>query len=309
MAATLPREPRRYFGYGLIIDSVLPLPELVEISPEECAGPADVTVDLGSIADNGLPAGDTQTLNWLAPQRLWFHLEGIAQFLIEHGRSIRIQPDPGCDEASLRVYLLGSGFGGLLFQRDLLVLHGNSVRIGDACLVSVGESGAGKSTLAAGFLARGLDVLADDVVPVDAYGCAVSGFPRIKLWGETARRLGIETAGLQQILPVLDKYNVPLPRYQAGLRLPVSNIYVLEVSPDPGIRLEPVSGMERIRVLTDHTYRFHFLQEPEQLAAHLRQCSRLAGQARMVRVTRSSEGFELDALLDLIVADARANPG
>ena len=305
----LPGANRRYLGYGLVIDSALPLPELTEATEEYRTAPADVTVALGTIAGNGLPPGDSQTLNWLDPQRLWFRLDGIGEFLIEQGRSILIQPAPGCDETALRVYLLGSGFGGLLFQRDLLVLHGNSVAVGHGCLISVGESGAGKSTLAAGFLARGLDVLADDVVPVDAEGCAVSGFPRIKLWGETARRLGIDTDGFQRILPDLDKYNVPLPNYRPGLRLPVHNIYVLEVSPLPGIRLEQVSGMDRMTELTAHTYRFHFLQEPDQLAAHLRQCSRLAGQARVVRVTRSSGGFELDALIDAILADAEAHPG
>lgn len=304
MAAIRPRATRRYLGYGLVIDSAMPLPELTEAPEPHGAGPADVTVTLGPIADNGLPPGDTQTLNWLAGDRLWFKLDGVGQFLIEHGRSITIQPEPGCDETSLRVFLLGSGFGGLLFQRDLLVLHGNSVRIGDGCLISVGESGAGKSTLAAGFLARGFDVLADDVVPVDAQGYAVSGFPRIKLWGETAARLGIDTHGLQRILPDLDKFNVPLPNYRPGLRLPVRSIYLLEVSDAPGVRLAPVTGMDRMSALTEHTYRFHFLQEPAQMAAHLRQCSRLAGQTRLVRVTRSSAGFELDALIDAIAADA-----
>ena len=259
MAVIPPREPRRYFGYGLSIDSDLPLPELTEAPETYGDGLADVTVTLGTISDTGLPPGDTQTLNWLDGRRLWFVLQGIGQFLIEHGRSITIQPEPGCDETSLRVYLLGSGFGGLLFQRDLLVLHGNSVAVGSGCLISVGESGAGKSTLAAGFLARGLDVLADDVVPVDAQGFAVSGFPRIKLWGETARRLGIATGGFQRILPDLDKYNVPLPNYRPGLRLPAHDIYVIEVSPRPGIRLEQVSGMDRMTELTAHTYRFHFL--------------------------------------------------
>lgn len=297
----------RYRAYGLVIDSAMELPELAAARTEDSDAVADVTIAVGRIADNGLPPGDPQTLNWLDHDRVWFLLDGVGQFLIENGRAITIEPVAGCDPVALRVYLLGSGFGALLFQRGYLVLHANSIRVGEHCLLSIGDSGAGKSTLAAAFLARGYDVLADDVVPVDGAGRALPGFPRIKLWQDSATRLGLSTSGLPRVLPELDKFNLPVPAGDAAHPLPVHAVYHLRARPEPGIVLEPVGGMERLQMLTENTYRFHFLQGMAQRARHFSQCRDLAGRVRMVQVTRSTQGFAIDALVDAIVADFEAS--
>ncbi|MEY2631638.1 MAG: hypothetical protein RIR00_292, partial [Pseudomonadota bacterium] len=157
-----------YSAYNLKIASDLPLPEL-SLLPEADAQSPDVTISLGAVQPEGLPDG--QQLGpflWTSPSQLWLQVPHVARFLVSHGTEIRVDPEPGIDEDSLRVFLLGSAFGALLFQLGYLVLHGNAIRIGDQCMICVGPSGAGKSTLAAGFMQRGHTILADDVVPVDA---------------------------------------------------------------------------------------------------------------------------------------------
>ena len=112
----------RYRAYGMVIDSAIELPELAAGETGAGEDPVDVEITVGSIASNGLPPGDSQTLNWLDRDRVWFLLDGVGQFLIEHGRSITIEPVAGRDPVALRVYLLGSGFGALLFQRGIVAL-------------------------------------------------------------------------------------------------------------------------------------------------------------------------------------------
>jgi hypothetical protein len=250
----------RYGAYRLSIESAIALPELAELRLPPTGGVTDVAIKIGEIDDNGLEEGDASTFNWIDPQTLWFHVKGVGQYRVRQGREIVIQPDLGSEAASLRVFLLGSAFGALLSQRGMLVLHGNSVRIGERCLVCVGDSGAGKSTLAAGFLRRGFEVLADDVVPVDDLGRASAGFARIKLWQDTADRLGIDTAGMLPIMPNLDKYNLPIKGHDGRLTLPVRWIYLLESGAVDTISITPVSGMERFPVLVANTYRGHFLE-------------------------------------------------
>ena len=132
------------------------------------------------------------------------------RFLVRQGREIIYEPLDGSDEDSIRVFMLGSCIGALLFQRGFLVLHGNAFEVDGQGVMCVGQSGAGKSTLAAEMMRRGHRVIADDVCPVDSAGNAIPGMPRIKLWQDSADKLGVNTSELKRIRPLLEKFNCPL---------------------------------------------------------------------------------------------------
>ena len=210
------------------------------------------------------------------------------------------------DANSVRLYLLGSGLGALLFQRKLLVIHGNALRVGDGCAICVGHSGAGKSTLAGTFFKRGFQLLADDVVPIDPAGNALSGFPRIKLWQDAADRLGISTAGLRRIRPDMEKFDVPLGDAWHPEPLPVRWLYVLRKSPHPGIHLEPIEGLARLTPLKANTYRPQYMKAMELQQQHLKAIARLARRIRLVRVWRCEDQCGPDQVADAILADIAA---
>jgi hypothetical protein len=189
----------RFNAYNLNIKSELTLPELL---PCLNTSVPDVHIRFGSVRTDGLPHGEQLgPFLWVAAETLWLQIPHIARFLITQGNEIIIDPEIDIDEDSIRVFLLGPVIGALLFQRGYLVLHGNAIRIGDQCMVCVGHSGVGKSTLAAGFMQRGYDILADDVVPVDEFCQALPGFPRIKLWQDVADKLAINTTDLRRLRP------------------------------------------------------------------------------------------------------------
>ena len=66
--------------------------------------------------------------------------------------------------------------------------------------------------------------------------------------------------------------------------------------------------MDRFRPLRNNTYRVRFLEGMALKAEHLRLCGKLAGRVHLTRVTRPEHGFDLDGLMDRILADAAANP-
>lgn len=296
----------RYLAYNLSIQSDLALPELLPDVSNATEQP-DVVIRFASIRADGLPHG--QQLGpflWVSAQALWLQVPHVARFLVQSGHTLLIDPEPGIDEDSLRVFLLGSALGALLFQRGYLVLHGNAIRIGDQCMVCVGHSGAGKSTLAAGFMQRGFQILADDVVPVDS-GChALPGFPRIKLWQDVADKLGLDTSTLRRIRPTTEKFNLPVA--SVGESLPIRWVYILGSGPIDTIRLEPIQGMQRFLPLHNNTYRVRFLKGMALQPEHLRLCGQLASQIRLTRVIRPDSGFELDGLIDHLLADMAKNP-
>lgn len=239
----------------------------------------------------------------VAEGRFRLRVPGVARFAAEHGRRVTVQPDPGIDAASVRVFLLGSVLGAVLFQRGFLVLHGNAIDIGGRAMICLGPSGAGKSTLAAAMTQRGYPVLADDVVPVDADCAAVPGFPRIKLWHDAAARLDIATDGLARIRPGLEKFSLPLSAAFPPGPLPIRWVYLLHPGNTDTIAVTPVSGMDRFRPLMANTYRRRFMEGMALHAGHLERCGALAGRVHLAHVARPGTGFDIDGLAGALLAD------
>lgn len=293
-----------YRAYGLTIASELQLPELLPADPDH--GAPDVTVTCERIPPQGL-AGGTQIspFAWVNGNAFWLRVPNVSRFLVTDASRIVVDPEPGIDEASVRVFMLGSVLGALLFQRGFLLLHGNAIEVDGKCLVCLGPSGTGKSTLAAAFIRRGYRVLADDVVPVDAHCAAVPGFPRLKLWQDSADQLEFGTDGLTRIRPKLQKFNVPVPGRFCDDALPVRWVYILDNDNQDSIRIEPIVGMDRFQPLRANTYRRHFMEGLSLRPEHLKQCGELAGRVHLARVTRPRSGFDIDGLVDRLLADTR----
>lgn len=294
----------QFIMYGLIAESDWLLPECLSA---ELGAESDVHIIKGLVPENGIDSTSNDEWEQSIEGEFWLNVEEVARYWIRNGTEIIIEPYPEADDASIRVYLLGSAIGALLFQRGLLLIHGNAIEVDGACAVCVGDSGAGKSTLAAAFMLNGNRLLADDVVPVTEDGLATPGFPRIKLWGDAAKQLGVETEGLRRIMPDMDKYNVPLGERYCDTPLPIKWVYVLE-SVDEGFHCIPFEGMARFEPLHENTYRVHFLEAMSLKPQHLQQVAKLAGNIRMAKIQRPKTGFRLNELVQFILDDIRNNP-
>ncbi|MBF0611979.1 MAG: hypothetical protein HQL55_12735 [Magnetococcales bacterium] len=297
-----------YRCYDLLIQSELALPELV-MELQSCQPKADVKICFGTTPQQGLPHGQQMgPFSWVGQDEFWLQVKGVARYWVRSSQHIIIDPEPTADEHSLRVFLLGTIFGVLLFQRGFLVLHGNAVRVGSACLICAGDSGAGKSTLAAALWQRGYDILADDVVPINKQCQALLGFPRIKLWQDAAEKLAIPTDNLHPIRPGLKKFHFPLPAATQINPVPVRWVYILSQHNQSDITIKPISGMKRYKPLMDHTYRRRFMKGMALAPHHLQLCGQLAAQIRLVEVNRPKQGFSLDHLVETILADVENHP-
>ena len=297
---------RLFEAYDLVLQSEIDLPELL---PSTGVGrEPDVSISYGKVLDSGVAGGvQLGPFLWASEREFRLHIPGVARFLVHDGTSISVDPEPGADGDSIRVFLLGSIFGALLYQRGRLVLHGNAVAIGGSCIVCVGPSGAGKSTLAAGFQRRSFPVLADDVVAVDEQGRALPGFPRIKLWHDVAERFELETETLRRVRPALKKYNLPLGSSFGCEALPITRIYVLSDDHVDTVKVEELHGMAKFLQLLENTYRSKYLEGMGLKPRHLNLCGELANRVKLARLTRPRGGFTLDPLIDSILKDVDGN--
>lgn len=294
-----------YRQFDLTFVSDLALPEMSGGAEPTGKEAAEVVIERGSVPADGAQIGpQIGPFSHAVAQVLWLRVPGVARFLIENGTRIVYDPEPGIDEDSIRVFLLGSCVGTLLLQRGQFVLHGNAFAMGDGCVVCVGPSGAGKSTLAARMMQRGHAIIADDVCPVDEQGRAVPGMARMKLWQDSADVLGIDTVSLRRIRPDLQKFDLPIAASARAGRLPIRAIYILSPwNREGAFAVEDLSGLAKFQALRDNTYRFRFVKGMMLGASHLKQCGALAERVPVAQLHRPRQGFDIDGLVDCIQAD------
>jgi hypothetical protein len=292
-----------YDCYNLTIESEMTLTEMVVLSEPPVS--IDVRITQGAVDPAGLEGAEqVGPFLWATPTVLQLHVPGVARFLVSDGKNIVFDPAPGIDEDSVRVFMLGSALGALLFQRGYLVLHGNAIQVDDGCIICVGHSGAGKSTLAAAFMQRGNNLLADDVVPIDHDCSAIPGFPRIKLWKDAADKLKIDTTALTRIRPDMEKFNLPITGNFVSKPLPVKHIYILRSDDDEnGFTSTAINGLKKFPALHANTNRQKILDSKDLRPDHLKLCGKLAGQTPITSLIRPRMGFEVDQLVDHIMAD------
>lgn len=189
----------RLFGWR--VQSALPLPELLPWQGDARA--PDVVIELGAVppVDPRLPCL-VPGLE-IRPDGVRLAIPAVAEYWVEAGRRVIVQPILPQDTAQIRLFLLGTVLAILCFQRGLLPMHASAVDIGGRALLVSGASGAGKSTLAAALSARGYRLLSDDVcalaLPEGQPLAVLPAFPRVKLAPDSADRLQIPTEGLERI--------------------------------------------------------------------------------------------------------------
>ena len=78
-----------------------------------------------------------------------FSIPDIGRYWVHQGQEILVVPASGAGAREVRLFLLGSAWGALCYQRGLFPLHTSMVQIGNGVVAFCGATGTGKSTLAA----------------------------------------------------------------------------------------------------------------------------------------------------------------
>lgn len=238
------------------------------------------------------------------PASLWMAIPDVARIHVHGGQEIVYDPEPGADLDTVVLFLMGSGLGALMIQRQMLVLHANGIEIGGKAVLCMGPSGIGKSTLAGAFAQAGYRLFADDVCPVDDEGMLQPGAATIKLWDTAAAHFQIDTAPLRQIQPSHQKFDYPVEQHLADAPLPVGLMVELAVHDSDSFHVERITGSRTYSILRANSYRFEYVAAMGQLARHFEACARVASRVPIIRVTRPASGMDLSGLMGVIVEAA-----
>lgn len=302
-------------AYELIFQNEMPLPEL----PLYTSGNGSnggyhlesvVNIRLGSVPqalENPIGKG---VLYQASANQFLLKMDNVARYLVQNGNEIIVDPAPNALESDIRVFLLGSALGALLHQREMLVLHASAIRTKAGAVLFAGASGSGKSTLLGEMLNRGYPMMVDDVCAVvqDDNGIPIvlPGYPRTRIWADSAKVLDVETENLARTRPTLEKYERQIPKRFWEQSAPLRHIYHLTTNQDE-LRLKPLPRIHNFCTVLHNTYRHAFLDGLAMRQSHFKQASAVATNVGVTRVSRPIGVFNLKELADLIEEDLSVN--
>lgn len=285
-----------YWAYDLRIHADLECPELPSVSVEE--GIPDVTIrllppraDALESLENGYYAVQPQVFRLAVPK--------VGQYRVEEGCRIFITPLPDVSAAELRLFLLGSAMGALLYQRGLFPLHGSAVETSWGAMVFVGAQGAGKSTLAAHFHRQGYRLLSDDVcaVAVAPDGFAILPAPaHVRLCADAYERLNSQPGAHFNV----DKFVVPMGVGYCPHPVPLKAIHILADHESSAPEFELLRGFDRVQHLLENLYRPQYLKGQATQAELMRMAGTIAQKTTMAVITRRRDPETLDGLVGFL---------
>ncbi|CCD07193.1 TPA: hypothetical protein ACHW7I_001778 [Legionella pneumophila] len=241
-----------YRAYHLNIQSDIPLGKIEQTS--YCA-PDVIIRKTSEIPD--IPANASRLGNKYASlkNQLWI-TDNQWSFYIEGGNTILYQIKSVELTTPIHILLTGACFGCLLQQRNLIVLHANTVCYpGQSAFAISGHTGAGKSTAAAFHIKQGALLAADDITAIEFkqdIPHVLPGFPRLKLWNDSREALHLLSLESLYSYNGRSKHHIDLKTNQ-HCSTPVVLEKLVIIKPDLTEESE-LFGKEKIQCLLANNY-------------------------------------------------------
>lgn len=286
-----------YTAYGLGIDSVLALPELIP-----GADKIDLTIKYGDVSHQ-LPKVEQKLQYWRSGSETGLYWQELGTFLMQSGKEIIIKPIPGINKQDLHPALLGACMAVALHQRGYLILHASAVRIDGRAIAFIGNKGWGKSTMARAFINRGYQFVTDDVLAVDLTGdkpIVYPSFPQLKLCPDAIEAMGEDPKALPPVTSQAVKRKYQLSQDFNVEPVPLQSIYLLGKAAE--LSIAKIAAGDSILPLLAHSYGARFGKELLDLgeAEHFLQCSKLANKVGIYTLKRPANLSLLEQIIDRV---------
>ena len=307
MQDSLSKDRYNYSAYGLNIKSDISLDELVG---SDSGKAADVDISFRHLSDLYLDTVLNGAVTFEQPgcvvrvsaNAICYSWHDIGTALIQNGNEVIISTGPDIDDVDMAPFITGAILGNLLDQRGLMVLHGSAVVVEGSAIAFLGEKGAGKSTLALHMQQRGYSLLTDDLVPIAFVGSEVQtipGFPRIRLWTDAVRSVGLDPAAIPKINRFVDKRSYNCSEGFSDERVNLARIYILSEDSDIGVdQLEPSQAFIE---LARNTYLNRYLRATGKSAEHFRKCEAIVESVPIFRLRRPHDFSFLPEVFSAVI--------
>lgn len=310
-----------YNAFGLNIQSSILIPEFCKMPPNRqttqvknaCHTRTDVWIRWGNVPVELNCAEKIGVRFQATSNEFLLTVDNIARYHVVQGKTITISPCPGVEEREVRLFLLGSVFGALFHQKGLFPLHGSAVEVEDGCVVFCGASGLGKSTTAGTMVKRGYGFHADDICVISLTGSGkdrtpvvLPAFPHLKLWENTLKKSGGDCSQYSRVKSNINKYSIPVPDQFTGIPLSLKKIYILTPHEKNDITIEPITGMDKLIILKQNTYRLNYINGMDTQRVFFKFAAEVANQVKVSRVLRPRHNYLVNELVDALEMDFKS---
>ena len=204
----------------------------------------------------------------IRPGEFLLDIPGGSRMYVHAGKEIRYSRGPDAGDRDITLFLLGTAFGALCYQRGLIPIHASANVVEGEVVAFTGHSGAGKSTLAANLAQRGYPFFTDDTLIFDPgadrqQAICHAGQKQLKLWGDAIDTIGAEKLDSVRDGQVIDKYYAE-PPIQSDLSVaPLAKLFVIRRARGDtreANSLNAMRGADALQVIRRNLYRPHFAE-------------------------------------------------
>ncbi len=280
----------RYLIYGLIVESELRLTSVDEARGEGEAPAISIVLGTPDYFAARRPLAAPDPLDWvqhvvLDDGSVYMKAEDVFETVIStDGRHAVCASLGGVDARSLEANLVNFVLSASLTLQGEEPLHSTVVEIDGRAVGLLGLSGAGKSTLAAFLIARGADLVTDDMLRVTFDEGRLLAYPgpyRLKLFGDPGRRFLPDAVEHGHFNPLSGKVMVQPRAGVAARREPMLLAALFHLgdpdSPPAGgaVSASRLAGLELAKTIVSSTMDNRYA-DPHRLERQLRFAAKVA---------------------------------
>jgi len=274
---------------GLRITSELELPEWESFLHARPFTDQDVVIRLEPAENEEFAALLAEPI--ISSNEYQFLVPEVGAFRITNGNEIVVFPLPTTGKNELRLFLLGSAWGALCYQRGLFAVHASAVRTGNEAVLFCALQGKGKSTMTAFLAAGGCALVSDDLcciaVQYQERPLVYPSTQRFRLWKDTLAALGWNNNELERDHFRFDKFLLPSRETPDIGPIPLKAIYLLEWGEHNLVRLSGLNALQRF--VAAATYRGELLEKMGLSAAYWQNCLELLQKVPVWELTRPKD--------------------
>jgi hypothetical protein len=292
-----------YRVYGLDVKSDIILPELITLE-NNMTHTFDVTISLGNVPEHKENPKVKFENYFISDNELYFHVYGVAKYYIADGDKIIVEPEEDANIDDIKTYLLGSAFGAILIQRNIVAIHGGAMMVNGKIMIFTGDMGAGKSTLTSALRLDGNKFLADDVSVIGTTKEGVTvvypGYPQQKLCKDIMLKFGYDTTKFKKINSDRNKFALPVLGDFVKEPIQLGSIIELTVGDVDEVKIAEMKGSEKLKVIYKNIYRKEFIDDTGLRPAYFKNFINVVKKVSLYRITRPKDIFSIERQIELI---------
>jgi hypothetical protein len=289
-----------YEYQGLRVRSSIMIPEWAPFQSSERTLPIDVSVSLCPEFDAELILPNEGEYRFFVEEVGWFLIRGGVEILV-----VGCQPEPS---RRLRLCLVGSAWGAILYQRSVFFVHASGVVTEGGAVLFCGRQGQGKSTLAAGLVERGFGFICDDLCRVtldeDKPPTVYPSIPAFKLGPDAARELALSPGEPITVQGRPRKSHYARPFGTIPEPVPLRSLYLLIWGETRLIQLRGFTALNR--TFQAATWRGQTMAAAGDPVEYFRQCAQLVHRIPVWEFRRPQLFADMPATTELLLDHLRS---